>query len=96
MVFAIAGANPRTIVVLKDGGPVLMPWLNSVLAVAEVWYPGQEDGHIVANLLFGVTNLSGKVPITFPRKIGRPLRARSLRGRVSLSTACSPRTIRKG
>ena len=68
LVFAVAGANPRTIVVLKDGGPVLMPWLNNVLAVAEAWYPGQEDGNAVANLLFGVTNFSGKLPITFPAK----------------------------
>jgi beta-glucosidase len=45
-----------------------MPWLNTVPAVAEFWYPGQEDGNAVANLLFGVTNFSGKLPITFPAK----------------------------
>jgi beta-glucosidase len=68
LISAAATANPRTIVVLKDGGPVLMPWLGKVLAVAEAWYPGQEDGNAVANLLFGVTNFSGKLPITFPAK----------------------------
>jgi beta-glucosidase len=67
LIAAIAAANPRTVVVLKDGGPVLMPWLNQVPAVLEVWYPGQEDGIAVANLLFGVANPSGKLPITFPK-----------------------------
>lgn len=66
LVSAIAEANPQTIVVLKNGGPVLMPWLEQVPAVLEAWYPGQEDGNAVANLLFGVVNPSGKLPITFP------------------------------
>jgi beta-glucosidase len=68
LIAAVADANPHTIVVLKDGGPILMPWLSKVPAVAEVWYPGQEDGNAVADLLFGVTNFSGKLPITFPAK----------------------------
>ena len=67
LIVAIAAANPRTIVVLKNGGPVLMPWLDKVPAVLEAWYPGQEDGNAVANLLFGVANPSGKLPLTFPR-----------------------------
>lgn len=66
LVSAIARANPRTVVILKNGGPVLLPWLDQVTAVLEVWYPGQEDGNVVANLLFGVVNPSGKLPITFP------------------------------
>ena len=68
LVQAVAAANPRTIVVLKNGGPVLMPWLASVPAVLEVWYPGQEDGNAVANVLFGVVNPSGKLPLTFPAR----------------------------
>jgi len=67
LIAAIAAVNSRTVVVLKDGGPVLMPWLNQVSAVLEAWYPGQEDGIAVANLLFGVANPSGKLPITFPK-----------------------------
>lgn len=67
LIAAVAAANPRTIVVLKDGGPILMPWLNLTPAVLEAWYPGQEDGMAVANLLFGVVNPSGKLPLSFPK-----------------------------
>jgi len=67
LIAAVAAANARTVVVLKDGGPVLMPWLSQVPAVLEAWYPGQEDGIAVADLLFGVANPSGKLPMTFPK-----------------------------
>lgn len=66
LVEAVVAANPNTVVVLKNGGPVLLPWLDQVPAVLEAWYPAQEDGNIVADLLFGITNPSGKLPITFP------------------------------
>ncbi|MHA6670369.1 beta-glucosidase [Homoserinimonas sp. A447] len=66
LVAAVVAANPNTVVVLKNGGPVLLPWLSQVPAVLEAWYPAQEDGNIVANLLFGINNPSGKLPITFP------------------------------
>ncbi len=62
-----AAANPRTIVVLENGDPVLMPWLNSVKAVLESWYPGQRGGEAIANILFGDVNPSGKLPISFPK-----------------------------
>ena len=48
--------------VLKDSNPVLMPWIDQAPAVLEVWNQGSEDGHVVADLLFGVVNPSGKVP----------------------------------
>ncbi len=67
LVAAIAAANAHTIIVLKTGGPVLMPWLDAVPAVLEAWYPGEEDGNAVASLLFGDVNPSGKLPLTFPR-----------------------------
>jgi beta-glucosidase len=70
LVLAVATANPRTIVVLKNGGPVLMPWIDRVRAVLEAWYPGSEDGNAVARLLFGVANPSGKLPVTFPKATG--------------------------
>jgi beta-glucosidase len=70
LIAAVAASNPRTVVVLKNGGPVIMPWLASVPAVLEAWYPGQEDGNAVANLLFGIANPSGKLPISFPAAEG--------------------------
>ena len=66
LVEAVAAANPHTIVVVESGGPILMPWLNQVSAVLEAWYPGQNGGPAIANLLFGTVNPSGKLPITFP------------------------------
>ncbi len=70
LISSVAAANSRIVVILKTGGPVLMPWLDKVPAVLEVWYPGEEDGNIVADLLFGNANPSGKLPITFPKAEG--------------------------
>jgi beta-glucosidase len=70
LVSAVAAANPRTVVVVKSGAPVLMPWLDQVPAVVEAWYPGEEDGNVVADVLFGAVNPSGKLPVTFPRAEG--------------------------
>jgi beta-glucosidase len=67
LVAAVAAANPHTIVVIKSGAPVLMPWLDQVPAVVEAWYPGEEDGNAVASVLFGDVNPAGKLPVTFPR-----------------------------
>jgi beta-glucosidase len=67
LISAVAAANPRTVVVLKDGDPVLMPWIEQVPAVLEAWNPGQEDGNVVARLLFGLANPSGKLPVTYPK-----------------------------
>jgi beta-glucosidase len=61
----ILKANPNAVVVLKTEGMVLMPWLAQARALVEAWYPGQEDGNVVADVLFGVTNPSGKLPVTF-------------------------------
>ena len=63
----VAGANPRTIVVLMSGGPVATAgWDASVPALLEAWYAGQEQGDAIASVLFGDVNPSGKLPITFP------------------------------
>jgi beta-glucosidase len=67
MLDELLGINPTTVVVMKDSNPVLMPWIDKAPAVLEVWNQGAEDGHVVADLLFGVVNPSGKVPTSYPR-----------------------------
>ncbi|MFN4210121.1 MAG: beta-glucosidase H [Devosia sp.] len=66
LVAAIANANPNTIVVLQTGGPVEMPWIGSVAALIQAWYPGQEAGNAIADVLLGVAEPSGRLPQTFP------------------------------
>jgi beta-glucosidase len=63
---AVAHANPNTVVVLETGAPVLTPWRNLVKGVVEAWYPGQEGGAAIANVLFGVVDPGGRLPATFP------------------------------
>ena len=46
LIAAVAAANPRTVVVLNTGGPVLMPWLDRVGAVLQAWLPGQQFGQV--------------------------------------------------
>lgn len=71
LIAAVAKANPRTIVVLETGGPVLMPWLNDTAAVLQAWYPGGRGGEAIASVLFGETNPSGRLPVTFPASLGQ-------------------------
>ena len=66
LIEAVAAANPRTIVVLETGGPVLMPWLDKVPGVLEAWYAGSGGSRAIARILFGENDPSGKLPITFP------------------------------
>lgn len=75
MLDELLGINPASVVVLKDSNPVLMPWIDKAPAVLEAWNQGTEDGHVVAELLFGVVNPSGKVPTTYPRSAGDTLYA---------------------
>jgi beta-glucosidase len=63
----VAAANPKTVVVLETGGPVLTPWADKVAGLLEAWYPGTEGGAAIANVLFGRVNPSGHLPATFPR-----------------------------
>ncbi len=66
LVAAIANANPNTIVVMQTGGPVEMPWIGSVAALIQAWYPGQEAGNAIADVLTGAAEPSGRLPQTFP------------------------------
>ena len=75
MIAAVAAANPHAIVVLKSGSAIIMPWIDKVPAVLEAWYPGGEDGNAVADVLFGVVNPSGKLPLTFPVRVADTLAA---------------------
>jgi beta-glucosidase len=71
LVATVAAANPHTIVVMENAGAQVMPWLGSVGAVLEAWFPGQQGGPAIANLLFGAVNPSGKLPITFPAGVSQ-------------------------
>ncbi|TES97174.1 MAG: glycosyl hydrolase [Promethearchaeota archaeon] len=62
--------NPNTIVVLINGSPISMDdWIDSVPSVIEAWYGGMEVGTAIANVLFGDVNPSGKLTLTFPKKL---------------------------
>ncbi len=70
LIEAVSAINKNTIVVLINGTPVNMErWVDKVPAVIEAWYPGQEGGNAIANILFGDVNPSGKLSVTFPRKL---------------------------
>jgi len=69
LIAAVAAANPNTIVVLETGGPVLMPWLDKTAAVLAAWFPGARGGEAIASVLFGQTNPSGHLPVTFPASL---------------------------
>ena len=71
LVAAVAAANAHTIVVMENASAQVMPWLGSVSAVLESWFPGQQGGAAIANLLFGAANPSGKLPITFPASVNQ-------------------------
>jgi beta-glucosidase len=66
LIRAVVAANAHTIVVLQTGGPVNMPWLDQTAAVVEAWYSGAGGADAIADVLFGLVNPSGRLPITFP------------------------------
>jgi beta-glucosidase len=66
LVGRVAAANPRTIVVVNAGAPVLLPWLEEVSAVLLTWFPGQEFGHALADVLLGRTEPGGRLPMVWP------------------------------
>ena len=66
LVRRVAAANPRTVVVVNSGAPVLLPWAGDVAAVLLTWFGGQEFGHALADVLLGDTEPGGRLPTTWP------------------------------
>lgn len=68
LVRRVVAANPRTVVVVNAGAPVLLPWLDEVPTVLWGWLPGQEAGTALADVLTGATEPSGRLPWTLPAR----------------------------
>ena len=66
LVRAVAAANPRTVVVINTGSPVVAPWVGDVAAALTVWFPGQEAGTALAEVLSGDAEPGGRLPVTWP------------------------------
>lgn len=69
LILRVAKCNPNTVVVLQAGSPIEMPWIQDVPAVLQAWYGGNECGNAIADILFGDINPSGKLPLTFPKRL---------------------------
>lgn len=67
LVERVLAANPSTVVVLNCGAPMLLPWLDRVPAVVLAWYPGQEGGDAIFDVLTGEAEPGGRMPTTWPR-----------------------------
>ena len=68
LVRAVAAANPRTVVVVNAGSPVELPWRDQVPAILLSWFPGQEFGHALADVLLGRAEPGGRLPTTWPAR----------------------------
>jgi beta-glucosidase len=66
LVRRVAAANPRTVVIVNSGAPVLLPWADEVPAILLSWFPGQEFGNALADVLTGATEPGGRLPVTWP------------------------------
>ncbi len=70
LITKVAEANPNNVVVLNAGGNVDMSkWLDKTKGLIHSWYPGQEGSLAVAEILFGITNPSGKLPVSFEARL---------------------------
>lgn len=69
LIEAVLEANRNTVIVIQSGTPVLMPWIDKAKAVLHAWYGGNETGNGIADVIFGDVNPSGKLPMTFPRRL---------------------------
>ena len=69
LISRVAEVCPRTVVVINAGSPVAMPWLESVASVIMAWFPGQEMGASLADVLCGDIEPQGRLPVTFPHRL---------------------------
>lgn len=69
LVAAVLAANPNAVVVNQSGTPVTMPWAGEARAVVHAWYGGNETGNAIADVLFGEVNPSGKLSLSWPRRV---------------------------
>jgi beta-glucosidase len=70
LIKAVLKANPKTVVVLMGGGAIDMTqWIDKTPAIIQTWYAGMEGGTALAKIIFGDVNPSGKLPMTFPKKL---------------------------
>ena len=77
LIAAVAAANRNTVVVVVAGSAVTMSkWAGAANAIAMAWFPGQEGGHAIADVVFGDVNPSGKLPLTFPASLADTSSAR--------------------
>ncbi|KHL18796.1 beta-glucosidase [Mumia flava] len=84
LVRRVLAANPRTVVVVNAGAPVAMPWRNDVPATLLTWFPGQEYGHALGDVLTGAVEPGGRLPTTWPVDDTDPLPSvRPVDGRVA-------------
>ncbi|MGZ4411032.1 MAG: beta-glucosidase H [Gaiellaceae bacterium] len=68
LVRAVCGANPRTVVVVNAGAPVVLDWAEQAPALLWAWYAGQEYGNALADVLFGAAEPGGRLPTTLPAR----------------------------
>jgi beta-glucosidase len=66
LISAVVAANPRTIVATMGAGPVVMPWLPAVRTIIHAWFPGEQFGAALADVLTGRAEPGGRLPITVP------------------------------
>ncbi len=69
LVEAVIAANPRTVVVVNAGSPVEMPWADAAGAVLLPWYSGEEGADAIADILVGLSDPGGRLPVSLPRRV---------------------------
>lgn len=71
LVNAVLALGKPTVVVIESGGVIDAPWLDTAPAIVQAWYGGQRGGEALGRLLFGRSNFSGRLPVTWPRSLSQ-------------------------